>query len=437
MPIADPTSPVASRFRWVIMGVLFLGTMICYIDRQVLALLKPILDQELHWTNEDYGLVNSAFFGFYAVSYAVFGWFIDRVGIKLGYLVSILWWSIAAVSHGFVGSARGFLFARIGLGAGEGGNFPACIKAVAVWFPQRERALAASLFNSGANVGPILAPALVPVIVYYCGWRMAFVFTGAAGFLWLLLWLPLYQDSPARSRFVNPAELELIEGDRDHHNTAIGRVPWLSLFTHRQTWAIVLTKFLTDPVYWFFLTWLPDFFNKTRGLNITGSWYYLAAIYTISTVLSVAGGWVSGFLIQRGWSATWARKTGMLLAAVCVLPVLLASRSGNWVAVVLVGLAAGSHMSWCANIYAATSDMFPKRAVAAVAGIAGMSGAVGGMLFQYFTGRLLDHYKQTVQGATAGYAVLFFICGSAYLVAFTVNHLLAPRFEQIKLTDAT
>jgi MFS transporter, ACS family, hexuronate transporter len=430
-----PGQPAYSNFRWFVVALLFMATTINYVDRQILALLEPILDVELGWTNTQYGYVNSAFQAAYALSYLGFGWFIDRCGIKLGFTISIIWWSLAAIAHALVGSVRGFFWARIGLGSGEGGNIPACIKAVAVWFPQRERALAASLFVAGTNAGPIIAPAVVPWIALNFGWRMAFVLAGVAGFLWLLLWLPLYKDSPAQSRHVSAAELAVIESDQDVHNVASGRVNWLGLFAHRQLWAIVLAKFLTDPVWWFFLIWLPDFFNKTRGLDIRNSWHYLVTIYSISTVLSIAGGWVTGWLISRGWTATRARKTGLFVFACCVVPVFFAPQAGNWAAVCLIGLACGAHQSWSSNLYAVTSDIFPKRAIAAVSGIAGMAGALGGMLFPIIAGKLLDHYWGTPGGESAGYAILFGLCSSAYLVAFAINHLLAPRFEQVKLAE--
>jgi MFS transporter, ACS family, hexuronate transporter len=379
------------------------------------------------------GYVNSAFQAAYALSYVGFGWFIDRCGIKVGYTVSIIWWSLAAIAHALVGSVQGFFWARVGLGSGEGGNFPACIKAVAVWFPQRERALAASLFNSGANFGPMIAPMLVPWIALNFGWRMAFVLAGVAGLLWLLPWLPLYKNSPAQSRHVSAAELAVIESDQDGHNTASGRVSWPGLFAHRQLWGIVLAKFLTDPVWWFFLIWLPDFFNKTRGLDIGSSWVLLVTIYSITTVLSIAGAWFTGWFIGRGRTATRARKTGMLIFACCVVPVLFAPRAGNWTAVCLIGLACAGHQAWSSNLFASISDIFPKRAVAAVSGIAGMAGAAGGMLFPVIAGKLLDHYKGAPGGEPAGYAILFGLCSSAYLAATAINHLLAPRFEQVKL----
>ena len=427
-----PGRATASGFRWVIVTLLFLATTINYVDRQILALLKPILDRELGWTNEQYGYVNSAFQATYALSYVVFGWFIDRCGIKIGYLVSIAVWSLAAACHGLVGSMRGFLFARFALGAGEGGSFPACIKAVAYWFPQRERALAASLFNSGANVGPILAPAIVPWIAFTFGWRAAFVAAGAVGFLWLALWLPFY-SAPEKSRHVSAAELAVIQGDRDPKSDSTGRVHWWGLFAFRQTWAYMLTKFLTDPISWFWLIWLPDFFKKTRGLDIQKSWVHLVTIYTISMLLSIIGGWFTGHLIKHGWTVTRARKTGLAIFALCVVPVSLALKASVWTAVCLIGLALASHHAWATCLYAIASDTFPKRAVAAVAGLGGMAGSVGGIFFPTFAGRMLDHYKNTPGGESAGYAVLFGICSSAYLVAFAVNHLLAPRFEQVDL----
>jgi ACS family hexuronate transporter-like MFS transporter len=429
--IARQPSGSIVRFRWIICTLLFLATTINYIDRQILALLKPALDTELGWTNEQYGNINSAFQAAYAISYLVFGWLIDRVGIKRGYTISIICWSVAAIAHSFVGSVRGFFFARIALGAGEGGNFPGCIKAAATWFPQRERAFAASFFNSGTNVAAVIAPAIVPWIALHYGWQMCFVVAGASGLVWLALWLPLFQNRPELSRFVSEDERKLIAGDQSA--SAETPISWLRLFTFRQTWAIVLAKFLTDPVWWFFLIWLPDFFKKTRGLDLKNSWVHLVAIYGIATILSLAGGWLSGHLIHRGWSITRARKTALLIFGLCVVPVVFAPQLNDWMAVVLIGLAGAAHQAWSATIYATTSDMFPKSTIAAISGIAGMSGAVGGMLFPPFAGAMLDHYKQTAGGETAGYAILFIMCGSAYVVAFILNHLFAPRFDPIEV----
>ena len=426
----DPRIPV-SRFRWFIVTLLFLATTICYMDRQILALLKPVLDVQLGWTATDYGRVNSVFFGFYAASYAVFGWFVDRFGVRMGYAVSIFWWSLAAISHSLVGSVRGFMCARIALGAGEGGNFPSCIKAIAIWFPKRERAFAAGLFNAGSNMGPVIAPAVVPWIALHWGWRMAFVLIGVTGLVWLVPWLWFYKDSPRESRLVSAGELAIIESDQEDFSA--GKVNWWKLFRLRQTWAFVVLKFLTDPISWFWLIWLPDFFNQTRHLDIKNSWPHLVTIYLIAALLSIGGGWSGGRLLRRGWTPTRARKTGMLVSAMFVLPVLLVQHSGNWVSVILVGLEIAAHQALCANLYAAISDVFPKRAVAAIAGIGGCAGAMGGMLFPYIAGRLLDYYKTTAGGESAGYAVLFAICPSAYFVALAIHHALAPRYEQVNL----
>lgn len=430
--IRSAARPAISHFRWFIVALLFLATTINYVDRQILALLKPILDVELGWSNEQYGFVNSAFQATYALSYVVFGWFIDRYGIRLGYAVSITMWSVAAACHGLVGSMRGFLFARFALGAGEGGSFPACVKAVAYWFPQHERAFAASLFNSGANVGPMFAPIIVPWIALRFGWRWAFVVAGLAGLLWLALWLPFYRE-PEASAHVSAAELDLIRSSRTQQSDSAGRVDWWRLFTFRATWAYMLTKFLTDPISWFWLIWLPDFFKKTRGLEIQKSWVHLVTIYTISMLLSNLGGWFSGHLINRGWSVTRARKTAMALFALCVVPVAIAPKLNAWAAVCLIGLALAAHHAWATCLYAINSDTFPKRAVAAVAGIGGMAGSIGGIMFPTFAGWILDRFKHAEGGESAGYGLLFGICSSAYLVAFMVNHLLAPRYEQVNI----
>jgi MFS transporter, ACS family, hexuronate transporter len=303
---------------------------------------------------------------------------------------------------------------------------------VALWFPKKERAYATSIFNAGTNVGAIVAPAIVPWLAFTWGWQSAFVVAGVAGFLWLFLWIPFY-DVPERSRRVAPRELAFIRSDTDEDRSTT-RVPWLSLLSHPQTWSFIVAKFLTDPVWWFFLIWLPDYFKKTRGLDIKKSWVHLVTIYVIVTVLSIMGGWFTGYLNRRGYSVTRARKTGMLIYALCVVPILLVSSASDWVAVLLIGLAGASHQAWSANLYTTVSDMFPKRAVASVIGIGGMAGSVGGFLFPLFSGWLLDRF-QAKGSVTPGYAILFAICGSAYLVAYAIHHLLAPRFEPIAESD--
>ncbi|MGD0518459.1 MAG: MFS transporter [Thermoguttaceae bacterium] len=388
------TPGMMSKYRWIICALLFFATTINYIDRQILSLLKSILDEQLGWTDTQFGAVNAAFQASYGISVFFFGWFIDRFGTKIGYAVSIVAWSLAAIGHAFVGSISGFFTARIALGMGEGGNFPAAIKATAQWFPIKERAFATSLFNSGANVGAIIAPAIVPWIALTFGWQWAFVLAGIAGLLWVAFWWLLF-DRPEKSARVSAAELAFIESDAADPNDKGDKVTWGAVLRYRQAWAFIAAKFLTDPVWWFFLIWLPDFFKKTRHLDIKNSWSLLVCIYGIITVLSIMGGWITGFLTGRGWSVTRARKTGM------------------------------AHQAWSANLFTTVSDMFPKRAVATLIGVGTTAGSLGGMLFPIITGMVLDKFEN-------GYAIIFGFCSLAYLVAFAVNHLLAPRFEPVK-----
>ncbi len=411
------------NYRWVVCALLFFATTINYVDRQILSLLKPILDTQLGWSSTQFGAINSAFQAAYGISLFIFGWFIDRYGTKLGYAVSILAWSLAAIGHSLVFTITGFLIARIALGLGEGGNFPAAIKATAQWFPKKERALATSLFNSGANVGAILAPAVVPAIAFALGWHWAFIFAGIAGLVWLFLWWPLF-DYPEHSKRVTAGELAYIEYDAP--DPSEGKASWSAVLRHREAWSFIVAKFLTDPVWWFFLIWLPDFFKKTRHLDIKNSWLLLVSIYAIITVLSIFGGWVTGFLASRGWTITRARKTGMFIFALAVLPMAIVTQVSDWTAVLLIGLAGAAHQAWSANLYSTVSDMFPKRSVASLTGIGGTAGSLGGMAFPIITGLMLDRFAN-------GYAIIFGFCSVAYLLAFTVNHLLAPRFERVAL----
>jgi ACS family hexuronate transporter-like MFS transporter len=427
----EPQPSVIGKYRWVICALLFLATTINYIDRQILSLIKGTLDAQLGWSNSQFGLTNSLFQGAYAISLLFFGWFVDRKGTKIGYAVSIVAWSIAAVGHALVSSIGGFFAARIALGLGEGGNFPAAVKAVALWFPKKERALATSLFNAGTNVGAIVAPALVPMVASAWGWQSAFVAAGIMGFLWLALWFPFY-EVPEKAKRVGTGELAHIRSDAPDAGGDGGKVPWLEVLKYKQAWSFLAGKFLTDPVWWFFLIWLPDFFKATRGLDIKKSWVHLVTVYTIVTVLSIAGGWLTGHLNSRGYSVTRARKTGMFLCAILVLPILAVTTVGDWAAVVLIGLAGAAHQAWSANLYTTVSDMFPKKAVASVIGMGGMAGSIGGIIFPIVSGIMLDAFKAD-GNITAGYKILFTICGSAYLVAFAVHHLLAPKFEPIEL----
>ncbi len=421
-----------TKYRWLVCALLFFATTINYIDRQILSLIKPILDEQLKWTNTEFGYVNSAFQAAYGIGLLAFGWFVDKYGTKIGYAVSIVAWSISAIAHAAVGSVSGFINARIALGLGEGGNFPSAIKATALWFPKKERALATSIFNSGTNVGAIIAPVLVPVIALNWGWQWCFIIAGIAGFLWLLLWIPLY-NVPEKIKSLSNSEREHILSDRDEAagNAAV-KPSWGSLLKYRQTWSFIFAKFMTDPIWWFFLIWLPDYFKKTRHLDIKNSWVHLVTIYSIITVLSIIGGWATGHLTKQGWSVTRARKTGMFIFACLVLPIFAVTKVGDWPAVFIIGLAGAAHQAWSANLFTTVSDMFPKHAIASVVGLGGLAGAAGGMMFPIYCGKMLD--KFTAAGnVTGGYAILFSICAFAYLITFAVHHLLAPKFETFKM----
>jgi MFS transporter, ACS family, hexuronate transporter len=433
---AKPETPPTTigRYRWVVCGLLFFATTVNYMDRQILSLLKPILDGQLHWSNEQFGAVNSAFQGAYAVGGLIFGYLVDRLGTKIGYAISITGWSLAAMGHALVTSVGGFFVARMCLGISEAGNFPSSIKTVALWFPKKERTLATSLFNSGSNFGPIIAPIVIPWIALTWGWQMAFIVAGIAGLIWLAFWFPLYQV-PERQKRLSADELAYIQSDRDEtHDEGAGKIPWLRLFRFRQAWSIIVGRFMTDPVWWFFLIWLPDYFKKTRNLDIAHSWMHLAAIYLIITVLSNIGGWLPGHLMKLGWSVTRARKTAMFIFALCVVPILFVTHVSDWAAVFLIGLAGSAHQAWSANLYSTASDMFPKRAVGSLIGLGSAAGSTAGMIFPIFCGFMLD--KFTAAGnVTAGYNVLFIICAFAYLVAFGLNHLCAPKFEEMSAAE--
>ncbi|MFZ5892871.1 MAG: MFS transporter [Myxococcota bacterium] len=428
----DKPTTTVGRYRWLVCTLLFLATTVNYIDRQILALVKPMLDNELGWTNEQFGDVMAAFQAAYGIGLLAFGWFVDRVGTRIGYAVSIAAWSLAAIAHCAASTVSGFMLARVSLGLGEGGNFPSAIKAVALWFPRRERAFATALFNSGANVGAIVAPALVPFIALTYGWQATFIAAGIAGFVWLALWLPLY-DVPEKTSRLSAAELAHIESDAEPAPPT-EKVRWSQVLKYRQAWAFVIAKALTDPVWWFFLIWLPDYFKSTRGLDMKHSWVHLVTIYAIVTVLSIAGGWLTGFLASRGWSVTRARKTCMFIYASCALPALLVTNAGDWLAVVLIGVCGAAHQAWSANLFTSASDVFPKRAVASLVGIGGMAGCITGVMFPIYTGKLLDSFKQA-GNMSAGYAILFTVCGLAYLVAFALNHVLSPKFEPVAMRN--
>ncbi|MDY0168919.1 MAG: MFS transporter [Thermoguttaceae bacterium] len=412
-------------YRWVICLLLFTATVINYTDRQVLGILADTLQEEIGWSETEYGLVVAAFSTAYAIALVASGAVIDRVGTRLGYSLAMTLWSLAGMAHALARSTFGFGLARFALGLSQAGNFPAAIKAVAEWFPRRERALAVGLFNSGANVGAIVAPLLVPWLALTWGWQSAFLVTGAIGFFWLVLWLLLYA-SPERHPRVSPGELAYIQHDRPE--TAV-KVPWAKLLRHRQTWAFLLAKAMTDPVWWFYLFWLPKFLNAEHDIQLNQVALPLIVVYLVANGGSIAGGWLSGHFMKFGWSVNRGRKMAMLICALAVLPVITApAMAGVWPAIWLVSLAAAAHQGWSANLFTTASDMFPKKVLASVVGIGGFAGAAGGIGFQAFTGWFLDLTDRW-------YTPLFWLCGLAYLLALVVVHVLVPRLEPANLED--
>jgi ACS family hexuronate transporter-like MFS transporter len=428
-------------YRWVICGLLFFASTINYIDRQVIGILKPTLQSEFGWSEIDYADIVFAFQLAYAIAFLFAGRLIDRLGTKSGYTLALVIWSLAAMAHAevrlfgptaawvlslvgltYTASVAGFIFARLALGFGEAGNFPAAIKVVAEWFPRRERALATGLFNSGTNVGALVTPLVVPAITLYWGWYWAFIITGALGFLWLFLWIPLYQ-TPDTHPSVKPSELAYIRSDPPDPPVII---PWTTLLKYRQTWAFAIGKFMTDPIWWLYLFWVPDFLSR-YGLDLKTIGPPLVVIYLVADVGSIGGGWLSSSLLKRGWTVNLGRKTAMLVCALAVLPMMFASNARElWVAVGLVSIAAAAHQGWSANLFTLTSDTFPRQAVGSVVGLGGFAGAVGGMLIAKLTGYILQ--------TTNSYMPVFLIAAFAYLAALAIIHLLAPRLEPVKLT---
>ncbi len=406
-------------YRWTICALLFFATTINYIDRQVLGILAPTLQKDIGWTESQYGDIVSWFSLAYGFGFLGVGRFLDKVGVRKGFAYSIVAWSLAAMSHAFARTAGGFAIARAALGLSESGNFPAAIKTTAEWFPKKERALATGIFNAGSNVGAILTPLIVPFIALTWGWQAAFVVTGSLGFLWLIAWLVIYRD-PNDHPKLSAQELTYIRSDE---REATIKVRWASLLTHRQTWAFFIGKFMTDPIWWFYLYWLPKFLDANWGVKLGALAAPLITIYVLADVGSVGGGWVSSALIKRGWTVNAARKTAMLIAALLILPTMFAPHAQHmWVAVAIVAVAAASHQWWSANIFTTASDMFPRAAVASVVGIGGFAGAMGGMLFQRATGRILDATHNN-------YSIVFMICALAYVSALAIMHLLVPRLE--------
>lgn len=412
-----------THYRWVICALLFFATTINYVDRQVLGILAPTLQKDIGWSEAQYGAIVSWFTLAYAFGYLGAGRLMDEIGTRLGFAFSVVVWSLAAIGHSLVRTVTGFGLARFALGVGESGNFPASIKTVAEWFPVRERAFATGIFNAGSNIGAIITPLIVPWIALTWGWRAAFIVTGALGFIWLLFWLPLYRRPQEHPR-VSAGELALIQSDPRESTTP---VKWSALLKHRETWAYAIGKFMTDPIWWFYLYWLPKFLDSRYGIKLATVALPLIVIYVLADVGSIFGGWLSGALIKRRWSVNAARKTTMLIAAVAILPTMFAqAANGLWLSVAIVGVAASAHQWWSANIFTLASDMFPRRALGTVVGIGGFAGAMGGVLFQRATGLVL-------QSNGNDYTPIFVVCGLAYVSALLIIHLLVPRVQQVNL----
>ncbi|HKD78103.1 MAG TPA: MFS transporter [Candidatus Angelobacter sp.] len=418
----ETLTQAVGRYRWTICALLFFGTTMNYVDRQVLGLLAPELQTKIGWNEVQYGYIVTAFQAAYALGLLLMGRLIDVIGTRIGYALSIGIWSISAAAHALARTPLGFGAARFALGLGEAGNFPAAIKTVAEWFPKKERALATGIFNSGTNVGATIGPLLVLWVASRFGWQSAFVSTGLLSFIPIIFWVRSYRRPQEHPR-LSPAELAYIQNDPDEPVT---QIPWARLLPHRQTWAFLAGKFLTDPIWWFFLFWLPKFLNTSHGLELTALGPPLVVIYNAACVGSIGGGWLAARFLKAGWTVNRSRKTAMLLCALTVVPIVAAANVHSlWAAVALVSLATAGHQGWSANLFTFASDLFPRRAVASVVGIGGFGGAVGGMLIATFTGWILQ--------VTHSYVPIFVIAGSMYMVALLVIHVITPRMEPAQL----
>jgi len=412
------------KIRWRILTLLFFATTINYIDRQVIGLLKPTIEGDLGWSEADYGFIVTAFQIAYAIGLITTGRFLDKNGTRIGYMWAIIVWSIAGMAHAAARSVTSFAFFRFALGIGESANFPAAVKSVAEWFPKKERAFAAGLFNSGSTVGAILAPIIVSGITVTFGWQWAFIITGALGFIWVIFWMAYYH-APGKHPKISKEELEYIHQDKDGNNDEES-IRWIDLFKHKQTIGICSTRFISDWVWWFFLFWIPDFLSKTHGVNIKEVVLPLIIIYAVSSVGGIGGGWISSNFIKRGKSVDYARKVTILMSALIILPVMLVSQVANlWVAVALIALAAAGHQSWASNIFTIVSDIYPKKAVGSMMGLSGFMGAIGGALSASFVGILLE--------STGSYFFIFLLASSVYLLNWIILKISIKKIEPLKL----
>lgn len=444
------TNQNIGKYRWTICALIFFATTVNYLDRAVISLLKPYLTAAFQWSDEDavinYTNIEIAFKFSYAFGMLFAGKVIDKLGTKIGYALATCLWSISAVAHALATGTMGFSVARIFLGVTEAGNFPAAIKTVAEWFPKKERALATGIFNSGSNIGAIIAPISVPFIAENWGWQWAFIITGAIGFLWLILWF-IYYEIPSKQKRLAQAEYDYItqqEADESGitkeadpaEEEVLEPISWKVLIQYKQTWAFAIGKLLTDPIWWFYLFWLPDFLDKQYGLKGTEVALPVALVYVIASIGSVCGGWLPMNLINKGMSVFDARKTSMLIYAFCVVPVIFAQYLGSinmWYAIIVIGIAAAAHQAWSANIFTTVSDMFPNRAIASVTGIGGMFGGLGGILLSALVQKKLFVYYESIGQIEIGYYIMFIICGGAYLLGWSIMHFLVPKFKKIEL----
>lgn len=429
------------RYRWTICSLVFYATTINYLDRQVISLLKPTLEKEFSWTESDYSNIIIAFQFAYALGMVGAGRFIDKIGTKIGYALTLTLWSIASVLHAFATGTVSFAVFRAFLGVTEAGNFPAAFKTVAEWFPKKERAFAGGIFNSGTNVGAILAPLIVPWLAINYSWKVAFLAIGAIGFIWLIFWF-IWYDTPAKQKRLSQAEFDYIHSDIETPSTSEvveekPKISWSKLLAYKQTWAFILGKFLTDGIWWFFLFWLPAFLNsqyKLVGMQVS---LPIAFVYTLAGVASIFGGWLPMWFVKaKGWDIVKARKTSMLIYAFFPLLVMVSQAAGSygmWYAVVIIGIAASAHQAWSANLFTTVSDMFPKNSVASVVGLGGMAGGLGGMAVAKVAGLLFDHYKALGHIET-GYYILFLYCGLGYLAAWLLMFkVLVPTMKPIEV----
>jgi ACS family hexuronate transporter-like MFS transporter len=423
-------APQKKNLRWFMLFLVFLATTINYLDRQVMGLLKPTLEAEFGWSEKDYSYIVMAFTASYALGNLLMGRFVDRVGSKIGYAVSLLVWSLASIGHGFVKSTMGFLFARTALGLSEAGNFPAAIKSVAEWFPKKERALATGIFNSGATVGAILAPILVPFILGHYGWQETFVWIGAAGLLWLVLWWRFY-NKPEENKNLSAEELSYIKSDQEENQNNLPSAPLNDILKLKATWSFAIGKMMTDPIWYFFMFWLPAYFADVFKMDLTKPSLPLILIYSGTTIGSIGGGYLSSTLIKKGWEINKARNFTMLLFALLVVPVMFSKYLDNmWMITVVIAFATAAHQGWSANLMTAVGDRLPNNYVSSVIGFGGMMGSVAGIFFPLFIGIVLDFFKNA-GNINGGYNIIFFIAGISYVSAWLVIKVINRKTTQI------